>query len=671
MQVLSGNGKGTGTAGCRKGESERETRFKDVRVMRLRILIYAATICFCVACSTSRKLRDIQKDRLSAEISMVNEAEDRQTDEIKDTVIANGDSDDGRTGSNEPIIMNAVKDENGIMVAHDVIQEATVTARFRNVAERHGMVNLESQIHVPADLMDEGWQLRFYPEMFILEDTVSLDPVFITGRDYRNEQMRGYNRYERFLKTIITDSSEFVRTKLLETFIERNIPELYAFKNDSSFVSDREFASAFGVTGQEAADHYTRNPSKAANERRRARMNEMYRKYVKVPIDGEGLRLDTVMNTNNGDFIYRYIQTIRTRPGLRKADLVLNGEIFRMDERIYTIPSTEPLTYYISSLSAFVDPTERYMTKVIERRVEENTACYIEFEHNSSIVTESLGHNYSEIGRIKGNLAALIEDVEYDLDSIVVTASSSPEGTLSYNRRLTQKRSEAVAEYFKSFINDYCDSLALERGFNISMDEEYIEFIAKNNAENWEMLDALIASDSTISYEDKIAYIDSYETDDLDEREMRLQKLDCYRHLRESLYPKLRTVKFDFHLHRKGMVKDTVHTTVIDSAYMSGVQAIRDRDYKKAIKLLRPYQDYNTAVAFCAMDYNASALAILERLERDARVNYLLAILYSRRGDERKALMCYQKACEEEPSYVHRGNLDPEISSLLNDFDQL
>ena len=113
------------------------------------------------------------------------------------------------------------------------------------------------------------------------------------------------------------------------------------------------------------------------------------------------------------------------------------------------------------------------------------------------------------------------------------------------------------------------------------------------------------------------------------------------------------------------MVKDTVHTTVLDTTYMNGLQAIRDRDYKKAVTLLRPYGDYNTAVAYCALDYNASALDILERLPRSGKTNYMLAIIYSRTGRVKDAVQCYMDACSSDRSFVSRGNLDPEISALI------
>ena len=654
-------------------------------------IVLMVIVCVLVSgCGSARKVERMQERQMRVEIGMVEEMPDRVGDDGRSSVGAGDDKEEiprltsfARNDSRDttvvmegggPIIMNAVRDEDGNMVATDVIEAASVTARFRNVAERGGKVNIEFMVTVPKDMMDPQWQLRFYPRMYVLEDTLGLDPVLITGQEYRNEQMRGYRRYEKFLQSIVTDSMEFVNLRLLEIFIERNIPDLYAFRTDSTFVTDAEFASAYGVTEQEAIEHYTNKLARSANERRKARKDTKFRQYVSVPIEDKGIRLDTVIREINGDFRYVYSYTLASRPRLRKVDVVLSGAIYKEDVKIYDIPECDPLTYYISSLSAFVDGTERYMTKVIERKVYANTACYVEFAHDRYEVDETLGYNRDEIGRIKGNLAALIDNDEFEMDSIVVTASSSPEGTVDYNRRLTQRRSEAVAEYFRRFIDEYRDSVRINKGFEVDMTGdprsepgmtgEGIRFIARNDAENWRMLDVLVAEDTVMSYEEKIAYINACEVADLDVREEVLQNLGCYRHLREKVYPRLRTVKFDFYLHRKDMQKDTVHTTVIDSTYMAGVQAIRDRDYETAVTLLRPYQDYNSAVAFCALDYNASALAILERLNRTDQVNYMLAIVYSRLGEIEKAVRCYDEACRQNPGFVHRGNLDPEISRL-------
>ena len=638
---------------------------------RIYYIFLAIALPFLIAgCASGRKMKTLKSGTVRPSLALTKEQD--YIPDIRKDMKAQRDTFVIKDGDKEILIMKAIKNEDGEMVAHDVLDAAVVTARFRNVAERNGRVDIEFQVIVPQSMQDSKWQLRFRPQMYILQDTLDLDPVIITGAEYRKGQLRGYQQYEKFLATIVTNPDEFVNWWLLELFIERNMPDLYAFKTDSTYVSDEEFASVYGVTEKEAIEHYTDDLARKANNKRISRREKMYRKYVKVPIVTEGLRLDTVIQTLGGDFIYRYVQPIKTRPKLRKVDVVLSGDIYESDTKIYDIPMSDPLTFYISSLSAFVDNRERYLTKVIERRVEENTACYIEFASGSFEVDEKMGNNPGEIGRIKDNLISLMQNEKFDLDSILVTSSASPEGTVKFNDRLSKLRSEGISEYFSKWMNHYQDSLERERGF--AVDEEgniiiqkrtQIPMIGRSNGENWRMLDRLVERDTVMTEDEKKGYTSSAEIKDIDQRERFLQSLGCYRHMREKLYPRLRTVLFDFHLHRKGMVKDTVHTTVLDTAYMNGVQAIRDRDYEVALTLLRPYNDYNTAIAYLCMDYNASAMQILESLERTAQVNYMLAVLYSRRGDEEKAVECYVRSCSQDPTYVHRGNLDPEISVLI------
>ena len=622
------------------------------------------------SCASQHKLKTLQSGTVRPSLSLTEEQD--YIPDIRKDMVAQRDTFIVKDGDREVLIMKAVKDEDGEMVAHDVIDAAVVTARFRNVAERNGRVDIEFQVTVPQSMQDSRWQLRFRPQMYILEDTLDLDPVIITGAEYRKAQLRGYQQYERFLSTIVTNPDEFVNWWLLELFIERNIPDLYAFKTDSTYVSDEQFASVYGVTEKEAIEHYTDDLARKANSKRISRREKMYRKYVKVPIVSEGLRLDTVIQNGSGDFVYHYVQPIRTRPKLRKVDVVLSGDIYEEDRKIYDIPKSDPLTFYISSLSAFVDNREKYLTKVIERRVEENTACYIEFASGSFEVNETMGNNPSEIARIKDNLRTLMGSDTFVIDSIIVTSSASPEGTISFNGRLSRRRSEGISGYFSAWMNHHQDSLERERGF--SVDEQGnvivekrrdIPMLGRSSGENWRMLDRLVERDTTLTPEQKESYCNLSTHQDLDAREKAMQSQDYYRHLREKLYPRLRTVRFDFHLHRKGMVKDTVHTTVLDTAYMNGVQAIRDRDYERALTALRPYNDYNTAIAYLCMDYNASAMQILEGLDRTAQVNYMLAVLYSRRGEEQKAVECYVRSCSQDPSYIHRGNLDPEIAVLI------
>ena len=625
------------------------------------------------SCASQRKLAAIKSGDPAASLVLGKDVyvpEIKEAKTMRDTLRIKDD--DGT----ELILMKAILDEDsGEMVATETLEAARVTARFRNIAERHGKVDLAFQIIVPGSMQDSKWQLRFYPDMYMLGDVERLEPVVITGNSYRKAQLRGYQQYERFLSRIVSDTSRFVNVKALEIFIKRNIPMLYAFKNDSTFVSDEQFYTMYGVSEQEAIDHYTNKIARNMNERRKEKLDEMYRKYVKVPIVTEGIRLDTVIVDRKGDFIYNYVQTIATRPRLRKVDIVLSGDIYESDNRLYQIPESEPLTFYISSVSGLTDQTEHYVTKVIERHADANTTSNIDFKQGKSDIDLLLGNNHRELGRIRRILASLLDNDTYLLDSIIVTASASPEGRESFNMRLSRSRSESISKYLDEQIKVLQDSLDRAAGLKydasgrlIRQERVRIPFISRYKGENWDRLDILVDGDTYLTEGDKSRYDLLRRVPELDGRDALLGRERFYQYLRDELYPKLRTVAFDFHMHRKDMVKDTIHTTVLDSTYMRGVNALLNMDYDAALALLRPYGDFNTAIAYMGLDRDRSAMDILSQLKPTAPVNYLMAILYARLGDEQEAVSRYLQSCRQEPSYVHRGNLDPEISQLIKTY---
>ena len=632
-----------------------------------------AVIALTYSCASQRKLAAIKSGDPAASLVLGKDVyvpEIKEPKTMRDTLRIKDD--DG----SELLLMKAILDEDtGEMVATETLDAARVTARFRNIAERHGKVDLAFQIIVPAAMQDSKWQLRFYPDMYMLGDVERLEPVIITGNSYRKAQLRGYQQYERFLSRIVSDTTRFVNVRALEIFLKRNIPMLYAFKTDSTFVSDEQFYTMYGVSEQEAIDHYTNKIARNMNERRKERLDEMYRKYVKVPIVTEGIRLDTVMVDRKGDFIYNYIQTIATRPRLRKVDIVLSGDIYESDNKLYEIPESSPLTFYISSVSGLTDQTEHYVTKVIERHADANTTSNIDFKQGKSDIDLTLGNNRRELGRIRRTLAALLENETYLLDSIIVTAFASPEGKENFNLRLSRSRSESISKYLDEQIKVLQDSLDRQRGLRydasgrlVRQERVRIPFLSRYKGENWDRLDILVDGDTFLTEGDKSRYDLLRRVPDLDGREALLGRERFYPYLRDELYPKLRTVAFDFHLHRKDMVKDTIHTTVLDSTYMRGVSALLNMDYDAALALLRPYEDFNTAIAYMGLDRDYSAMEILSRQKQTAPVNYLLAILYARMGDEQEAVSRYLQACRQEPSYVHRGNLDPEISNLIKTY---
>ena len=600
-----------------------------------------------VSCSQYRALEKIRNGQVSLNLAIAQE-------QVEDTVTESVIIDSIRSSlTDEPLIMKAIKDtETGEMVATDVIRASRVVAKFRNVAERAGYVTVSFDICVPSEMSSSEWQLKVFPFMAIQKDTVALDPVFITGEKYRGRQMRGYEKYQEFLSSIITDPNDFLRMGQLEIFLQRHFPETYAMKSDTSFIAEPMAENLFGVTQRDAFEHYRKDLKWRSNERRKGRVEEMYDKYVKDPILSEGIRLDTVLLSSDGDFIYRYNHVFRSRPMLRKVNVSLEGKMYRDGECFMHLPFPEELTFYISSLSSLTDDRLRYVMHVRQRTVYENTKALIDFAHASSEVDTLLGDNASELARVRQCVEDVYARKEFILDSLVVVASCSPEGSYNLNSRLSADRSRAVKDYISDFVPaEWKDSLK-----------------TSVMPENWDQLMRLVENDTVLSPEVRKDIVVKARRMDggPDVLEEKLSLMPEYGYLRETLYPKLRSVSFDFHLHRADMVQDTVYTTDLDTVYMDGVQAIRDLDYRKAVTILRPYDDYNSALAFMCADYNHSAMDVLARLDdTDPRVCYLKAMVLSRLEQVDEAVKYFELALAYDPRLEYRANLDPEMYEIV------
>lgn len=605
-----------------------------------------------VSCTSYRKVQKIRSGEVVMELAV---ADEKPLEEEEGPVIDSIRS----TLSDGPLIMNAIRDDaTGEMVATDIINASRVVARFRNVAERAGYASVGFDVIVPEEMHDSRWQLRIFPYMTMKGDRTPLDAIYVTGQKYRAAQIRGYERYRRFLASIITDTTEFIRVRQLEIFLKRNFPETYAMKTDTSLVSEPMAENLFGVTQVEALRHYTDKWSIRNNEKRKARSGKMYRRFVKDPLVKEGIRLDTVILSNEGTFIYRYIHTFSSVPGLRKVSISLEGALYEEGVSVASVPFPDEITFYISSLSTLADERPKYRIRILERKVFDNTKALIDFAVGSSVVDTTLGDNASELARIHRCIEDVYARTEYELDSLVIVASCSPEGSYGSNRKLSRDRSESVRQHIAQYVSEeWRDSLKVSE-----------------LPENWDQLIMLVRNDTVLTESAKKRILSLAESADIepDKAERALSALPQYRYLREKIYPKLRSVRFDFHLHRVGMKKDTVHTTELDTVYMQGVRALKELDYKRAVAILRPYDDYNAALAFMSADYNHSALDVLNRMDdKEAKVCYLKAMVLSRLGMLDEAVKYYSLSLAYEPGLQYRANLDPEMFRVVTKYKSI
>ena len=162
-----------------------------------------------------------------------------------------------------------------------------------------------------------------------------------------------------------------------------------------------------------------------------------------------------------------------------------------------------------------------------------------------------------------------------------------------------------------------------------------------------------------------LALIASEKNPDRREQAIRQRFPKDYAYIRSMIYPQLRAVNFRYNLRRKGMIKDTIHTTELDTAYARGVEMLQKRKYAKALYILNDYNDRNTVVAHLSLDHNERALELLVSMPKDAVAEYLKAIACSRLGRKEEGREHFLEACRLDERMEYRGNLDPEIAELL------
>lgn len=539
------------------------------------------------------------------------------------------------SAEDEELVLNAeVTESGGEIMAQGKLSPLTVTALHRNIAERGGKVRLSFDMRVSRELLAKDRQLRVVPKLMMDEDTMLMDRIFVTGAAYRAEQLKGYERYNKYFASIIPDSVDFLKAfgylGLLKYFTQRNI-------------EDRP-RGEFGVTEPEAIDYYIKHYLVRLNRRRKDRLEEVFRKCVKDPIDRLGIRLDTVLRDPSGGLTYRYVQDLPATRDMRRLRMCFAGSVHTYGNTLYRFNAPDTLTWYVSSLTQMADTSAVYRKQTLARDVEASTLAFIEFEKGSWTIDTTLGNNADELERIRREFDSLAVSKRFTADSVIICASCSPDGSYMVNQNLSHKRAESIMEYFSSAIKN-----------KVRMHTEHIP-------ENWDLLKEHIIQDSNVRNKDQI--LDVFSERDPDKREELLSKCAEFKYIREKLYPLLRRIDFTFRLHRR--IYDTISTEIVpDEAYKEGIRSLMDRDFKKAVGLLRPYADINTAIAYLCMDYNASALSVLGELERNSRTNYLTALVYSRLGDERKAMEYFRSAIAEDPRLRFRASLDPEMERLL------
>lgn len=375
-----------------------------------------------------------------------------------------------------------------------------------------------------------------------------------------------------------------------------------------------------------------------------------FNRFVKFPYP-EDVRLDSLVE-GRSTVTYYYSQEVKTDETSKKMLVTLQGQVLAVDDSAYRLPPSDTLSYVVSSMLSFVDTMPRYRIKVIDKFVTVEDRNYIQFFVGDTRVVDTLGDNRRQLDKITGLMRQIVEHQEFYVDTITLTAASSPEGDYRFNERLSQERAQALKRYLVRRYGRSIDTMLTVRWV----------------AEDWTELTNRIRTDREIVNRETILELIAAEKNP-DRRELSIRQRfpEEYAYIRSMIYPQLRAVNFRYNLRRKGMVKDTIHTTELDTAYARGVELLQKRKYAKALYILNDYNDRNTVVAHLSLGHDERAMELLATMPKDAVTEYLRAIACSRLGRKAEGREHFLEACRLDGRMEYRGNLDPEITELLKE----
>lgn len=520
-------------------------------------------------------------------------------------------------GRDSVYLAAAERDSTGeITIKGEDIRTVYIVAKSKTVAERNGEIAIDFIVGIPAALQSSTWGLSLTPVIENNGTEEALQPLSIRGELFSEVQKRQYWQMNKYLNRILGDSTELTTT------------------------------TSLAVKYYEAYNRYV-----ASGQKRRAeKLESTYKQTISFPYLSDP-RLDSVL-IRKGEIRYYYTQKYRPTKDTKRLHLFFKGRINAIDRSRYDLTNSDTLTYTVTSMLSLLDNEPRYMLKVIDKYVEVRDRNYITFPVGRASIIDTMGQNHVQLAKIERLMDTLINQYEFFVDSITITASSSPDGSMATNGRIAAERARSIKERLVRKFGREVDTLIRTRSIG----------------EDWTLLKRLIRHNSDVPHWQEItAMIDQSQNLDVTEPQIRQKYPKDYAYMKEILYPQLRAVDFRYNLRRVDMVKDTVVLTVLDTTYMRGVQELRDRDYVGALRTLNDYKCQNLAIVLLSLSYDEAAFEILEQLppaEKNARTDYLAAIALSRMNRPHEGLEYYLKAIQADPVLKFRGNLDPEIQIL-------
>ena len=293
-------------------------------------------------------------------------------------------------------------------------------------------------------------------------------------------------------------------------------------------------------------------------------------------------------------------------------------------------------------VSPFVQPEE----EEVKRRAEVKMAR-LEYPVNGYNVLPDFRKNRAELDSVQHSLETVKRNLKLTVTGIYVTGYASPEGTIDYNLRLSQRRAETFATYVQ------------KQNPELKKDLWHVAW----KGEDWDGFVAQVAQAEGWSARAKVQEAIGQCGDNRDACEWKIRQQlskDDYRYLIDELYAPLRRNEYRIEYNVRNFTLDEakeVLKTRPDLLSVAEIQRVADSygrnsdSYRKALDVaVRTYPDniaarHNAALAALETEHYAEAIALLKDATDGSLLN-LLGVAYQKNGQTSEADAAFAKASQ-------------------------
>ena len=280
---------------------------------------------------------------------------------------------------------------------------------------------------------------------------------------------------------------------------------------------------------------------------------------------------------------------------------------------------------------------------------DESHSAFINFKVDEFAILEDYKSNSKELASILSSIKRVEKDKDLTITSVTIEGWASPEASESYNKSLSQKRADALADYVAQKSN-------LERE-NIS---------AKGCGEDWATLRTLVEAEQKLLKKNEVLAVIDNPSLSLDAKDKALSELipeSIYNRLMSEMYPKLRRNDYriiynvrNFNLEeaRKLVDSEPRKLSLVEFYRVAGSYTKGSKEYNHILEVAaKTYPEQSVAavnaaaVAIAKGDTN-SALAILSRADQNnAEVLLATGLAYAKAGEVKKARQAWSLSAEK------------------------